>query len=87
MQQQKASTVGSGSPAFSRLRAAWLQDQCCAFGRVPLLIVFEGEALDCQQLHLGAPLHLVLVDLRCEMKQQNDTVPGAMLLNVKGTCA
>lgn len=39
-------------------------DQCGAFGRVPLLMTFEGEALECQQLRLGAPLHLVLVDLR-----------------------
>lgn len=44
--------------------SAWLQDQCCAFGRVPLLMLFVGEALDCQQLRLGASLHLVLVDLR-----------------------
>ena len=42
-----------------------MQDQCCAFGRVPLLMLFEGEALTCEQLCLGAPLHLVLVDLRC----------------------
>jgi galactokinase len=42
-----------------------IQDQCCAFGRVPLLMLFEGEALTCEQLCLGAPLHLVLVDLRC----------------------
>ena len=42
-----------------------MQDQCCAFGRVPLLMLFEGEALACEQLCLGAPLHLVLVDLRC----------------------
>jgi len=41
-----------------------LQDQCGAFGRVPLLMTFEDEALDCEQLRLGRPLHLVLVDLR-----------------------
>ena len=41
-------------------------DQASAFGSVPLLLSFHAETISVDQLSLGAPLYLALVDLRCE---------------------
>ena len=38
-------------------------DQCCAFGTRPVLMRFDGERLDCEELPLGAPLHILIVEL------------------------
>jgi len=38
-------------------------DQCCAFGARPVLMVFDGDRLDCEELTLGGTLHLVIVEL------------------------
>ena len=39
-------------------------DQGCAFGTRPVLMTFDGEGLETEELRVGADLHLVLVDLR-----------------------
>ncbi|GAB4820149.1 hypothetical protein N2152v2_007195 [Parachlorella kessleri] len=39
-------------------------DQGCAFGQVPVLMTYNGDLLGVRPACLGAPLHLVLVDLR-----------------------
>jgi galactokinase len=39
-------------------------DQCGAFGKVPLLMTFDGDSFTAQKLQLRCPLHLILVDLR-----------------------
>lgn len=39
-------------------------DQVCAFGRRVSLLVFDGEALEVEPIVPGAPLHLLIVDLR-----------------------
>ena len=38
-------------------------DQCCAFGSRPVLMKFDGDHLECEELSLGAPLYLVIVEL------------------------
>ena len=38
-------------------------DQCCAFGARPVLMTFDGDRLDCDELTLGGTLHLVIVEL------------------------
>ena len=53
-------------------------DQASAFGSVPLLLTFHGETLDVQRLTLEAPLHLVLVDLRCAVHPIPDRRPRPM---------
>jgi UTP-glucose-1-phosphate uridylyltransferase/mevalonate kinase len=39
-------------------------DQGCAFGLRPVLMTFDGERLDTQELRVGRDLHWVLVDLQ-----------------------
>jgi galactokinase len=39
-------------------------DQICAYGRRATFLRFDGEALDVEVVTPGAPLHLLLVDLR-----------------------
>lgn len=39
-------------------------DQACAFGATPVLMTYDGDVLSVAPARLGAPLHLVLVDLR-----------------------
>ncbi len=41
-------------------------DQGCAFGNRPVLMTFDGERLDTQELRAGQDLYLVLVDLQAE---------------------
>ncbi len=41
-------------------------DQCCAFGSRPVLMTFDGDRLDCQELSLGGTLFLVIVELAGE---------------------
>ena len=38
-------------------------DQCCAFGARPVLMTFDGDRLDCDEITLGGTLHLVIVEL------------------------
>jgi len=38
-------------------------DQCCAFGPRPVLMTFDGDRLDCEELSLKSTLHLVIVEL------------------------
>jgi hypothetical protein len=38
-------------------------DQCCAFGARPVLMTFDGDRLDCDELALGGTLHIVIVEL------------------------
>ena len=38
-------------------------DQCCAFGARPVLMKFDGDLLECEELTLGAPLYIVIVEL------------------------
>ncbi|KAG2428052.1 hypothetical protein HXX76_012035 [Chlamydomonas incerta] len=39
-------------------------DQACAYGSVPVLMNFDGDILNVDQVPLAAPMHLVLVDLK-----------------------
>jgi len=39
-------------------------DQGCAFGVRPVLMTFDGDALDTEELPIGGALHLVVADLR-----------------------
>jgi UTP-glucose-1-phosphate uridylyltransferase/mevalonate kinase len=39
-------------------------DQGCAYGTKPILMRFDGDALDIDELAVGADLHMVIVDLR-----------------------
>lgn len=41
-------------------------DQCCAFGSRPVLMRFDGDRLDTEELQTGGPLHLVIVDLQAK---------------------
>ena len=52
-------------------------DQCCAFGARPVLMRFDGERLDCEELALGAPLHILIV----ELNGHKDTVEILAKLN------
>lgn len=45
-------------------------DQGCAYGERPILMRFDGDALDVQELFVAKPLHYVIVDL----KSRKDTV-------------
>ena len=38
-------------------------DQCCAFGQRPVLMTFDGDRVEVDELALGATLHLVIVEL------------------------
>ncbi|MGB1250109.1 MAG: mevalonate kinase family protein [Candidatus Promineifilaceae bacterium] len=38
-------------------------DQGCAFGVRPILMTFDGDDLDVQPVAIGAPIHLIIVDL------------------------
>lgn len=38
-------------------------DQCCAFGNRPVLMTFDGDRLDCDELNLKCTIHLVIVEL------------------------
>ena len=38
-------------------------DQCCAFGARPVLMTFDGDRLDCDELSLGGTLYIVIVEL------------------------
>jgi UTP-glucose-1-phosphate uridylyltransferase/mevalonate kinase len=39
-------------------------DQGCAFGQQPVLMTFDGDLLETQEVRAGAPLHFVIVDLQ-----------------------
>lgn len=39
-------------------------DQACAYGRVPVRLLFDGEVPQVEPLHTVAPVHLLIVDLR-----------------------
>jgi UTP-glucose-1-phosphate uridylyltransferase len=41
-------------------------DQGCAFGNRPVLMIFDGDRLETEQLCIGQDLHFVLVDLQAE---------------------
>ncbi|MFA6507215.1 MAG: sugar phosphate nucleotidyltransferase [Treponemataceae bacterium] len=45
-------------------------DQGCAYGERPILMRFDGDALDVQELCVSKPLHYIIVDL----KSRKDTV-------------
>lgn len=58
---------------------------CCpaphsAFGCTPVLLRYDGDLLSVAPAELGAPLHLVLVDLRAA----KDTVAILAALQVRG---
>ena len=38
-------------------------DQCCAFGQRPVLMTFDGDRVEVDELSLGGTLHLVIVEL------------------------
>ncbi len=38
-------------------------DQGCAFGKVPILMTFDGEKLEVNEIKVNKPIHLVIVDL------------------------
>lgn len=38
-------------------------DQGCAYGNRPVLMTYDGDALDVEELTVGGPLHFVVVDL------------------------
>jgi mevalonate kinase/lipid-binding SYLF domain-containing protein len=38
-------------------------DQACAYGPCPVLMRYDGESLEVEELTVGAPLHLVVADL------------------------
>lgn len=44
--------------------ACGLMDQVCAFGRRTTRLDFDGDAFDVRPIRVGAPLHLLVVDLR-----------------------
>ena len=52
-------------------------DQGCAFGNRPVLMVFDGDRLDTQELQVAEELHLVIVDLQA----QKDTLEILNRLN------
>ncbi len=41
-------------------------DQGCAFGTRPVLMTFDGDRLDTQELPIGEPLYFVIVDLQAQ---------------------
>ena len=45
-------------------------DQACAYGNRPVLMTYDGEFLDCEEIRIPSPLYFVIVDL-CAKK---DTV-------------
>ncbi len=52
-------------------------DQGCAFGNRPVLMTFDGERLDTEELRAGSDLYFVLVDLQA----QKDTMEILARLN------
>ncbi len=38
-------------------------DQGCAYGRRPVLMIFDGDVLEVEEIHTARDLHLVIVDL------------------------
>jgi UTP-glucose-1-phosphate uridylyltransferase/mevalonate kinase len=52
-------------------------DQGCAYGGRPILMEFDGDALDIDELRVGGEFHLVIVDL----KSRKDTVKILASLN------
>jgi galactokinase len=62
-------------------------DQGCAFGSKPVLMTFDGDALDVAELAVGEDIHLVLIDLGARKDTQRilrdlnrcyPTAPGEM---------
>ena len=41
-------------------------DQGCAFGDRPVLMTFDGDRIDTQELHIASDLHFVIVDLKSQ---------------------
>ena len=41
-------------------------DQGCAFGNRPVLMTFDGDRLETEELHVNEPLYFVLVDLQAK---------------------
>ena len=41
-----------------------LMDQVCAYGRVTTFLTFDGARFDVEPIAVGAPIHLLVVDLR-----------------------
>ena len=52
-------------------------DQGCAYGNKPILMRFDGDALDIDELPVGADLHMAIVDLHAK----KDTVKILAALN------
>jgi galactokinase len=52
-------------------------DQGCAFGTRPVLMTFDGDWLEIQELHVPQPMHFVIVDLNA----QKDTMEILARLN------
>jgi galactokinase len=58
-------------------------DQGCAFGSVPVLMVFDGEALHTEPVSVGGDFHFVVVDLCAQkntvviLEQLNNCFPVA----------
>jgi UTP-glucose-1-phosphate uridylyltransferase/mevalonate kinase len=52
-------------------------DQGCAFGNRPVLMTYDGDRLDTQELHVSRDLHFVVVDLQA----QKDTMEILNRLN------
>ena len=56
-------------------------DQVCAFGDQPVLMSFDGEELDTRKIKVGAPVHMVVVDLNAQkdtreiLSRLNDCFP------------
>jgi mevalonate kinase len=69
-------------------------DQACAYGPCPVLMRYDGDALDVEELQVGAPMHLVVADLNASKSTvaiiealsrafplaRNDTDRGVQLL-------
>lgn len=53
-------------------------DQACAFGSTPVLLRFGKDGMDVAPVHLGADLHVVIVDL----DGKKDTVKILADLNI-----
>ncbi len=39
-------------------------DQACAYGRTPVFLTFDGDAMETEEIHPQKPVYMVIVDLR-----------------------
>ena len=67
-------------------------DQACAYGRVPVRLDFDGDAIAFQPLRPGAPVHFLIVDLQrskdtrrilADLNACFPAVPGPLAENVR----